>query len=532
MRAILMAAGSCPGDGALSEQFASAMMPIADRPILQHIIESLSISGFDQFDIVVSHQAYQIEEHFGDGTRWGVRIRYHLARDPDQPYRTLLTMGPPLDDSPVLLGHADRLPILGVLEHPLLCQELTLFSRRTGEDSVWTGWAWISRRDVEHLPTDADERVLTARFQSTSKRIIDLDNVVFDVRYFGSYLDSNRAAIDGKVSGLLFGAVEVEPGVWLSRNVVVHPKAQILPPVYIGEDCQVGAGAEIGPNAVVGHGCILDSRCSITDSVLLPLTYVGQGTELHHAIVSKSHLVEVSLGVEMTLEDDLLLSAVSARGLKSHLVGFLTRFFALVGLVIVAPLLLATAITLKLVRGGQVLVSTEALRLPASSDNSRWKTYRLWRFTEGKTQELSGLDDVLLRFLPGLFNVVKGDLRLVGVPPRAPEEVEGLPQDWRPSYLRARSGLITETSLVPASSLSDDDHRVSDFYYVAAGGLRHDLRLSVAYVGRALFGHNHAATRTEPSTPFFARRPHLKNRKAQASFTPSEESGETLPKMY
>src|SRR5262249_10913583 len=110
MRAILIATGEGPGVAPLDERYPVPLLPLVDRPFLQHVIEFLAHNGIKQIDLVLSHLPEKIENYFGDGTRWGSTITYHLARDPTRPYRLLRALH--YDGNPILLGHADRLPPL------------------------------------------------------------------------------------------------------------------------------------------------------------------------------------------------------------------------------------------------------------------------------------------------------------------------------------------------------------------------------------------------------------------------------------
>jgi hypothetical protein len=225
----------------------------------------------------------------------------------------------------------------------------------------------------------------------------------------------------------------------------------------------------------------------VLHSVLLPATYVGQGVELRDAIADGHHLLDIRNGGEAYFEDDVLLSGASARRLRSRIAGLLSRATATAALGVAWPVLLATAAALKLTRGGRVLTSTEVVRLPARSDESLWKTYRLLRFdVPGSERPVSGFADVLYRVLPGLVNVARGDLRLVGVPPRRAEEVRRLPDDWRALYQTAEAGLITEHTLAGSRALCSEDHYAADAYYPVAAGSGYDLRLLASYARRAL----------------------------------------------
>jgi len=52
------------------------MLRLGDKPILEHLIEQMAASGFAHFTFTVNYLAEQIQRHFGDGSRWGVRIDY------------------------------------------------------------------------------------------------------------------------------------------------------------------------------------------------------------------------------------------------------------------------------------------------------------------------------------------------------------------------------------------------------------------------------------------------------------------------
>ena len=52
------------------------MIPIGERPLLEHIIRLLCRHGFDEIAINLHHHPAVIREHFGDGREWGVRIHY------------------------------------------------------------------------------------------------------------------------------------------------------------------------------------------------------------------------------------------------------------------------------------------------------------------------------------------------------------------------------------------------------------------------------------------------------------------------
>jgi dTDP-glucose pyrophosphorylase/CBS domain-containing protein len=58
------------------------LLPVSGKPMLEHIIERARSEGFDRFVLAVHYLGHMIEEYFGDGSRWGVRIEYLREHSP------------------------------------------------------------------------------------------------------------------------------------------------------------------------------------------------------------------------------------------------------------------------------------------------------------------------------------------------------------------------------------------------------------------------------------------------------------------
>jgi dTDP-glucose pyrophosphorylase len=73
---VLMAGGLGARLRPLTEERPKPMLVIGGRPILETILLNFIESGFHRFYISVNYMAEIVEAHFGDGSRWGVEIRY------------------------------------------------------------------------------------------------------------------------------------------------------------------------------------------------------------------------------------------------------------------------------------------------------------------------------------------------------------------------------------------------------------------------------------------------------------------------
>jgi NDP-sugar pyrophosphorylase family protein len=68
--------------GDLTRDRPKPMIEIGGRPYLERVIESFAERGFTEFVLLTGYKAEVIEEHFGDGARFEVRIAYSRETEP------------------------------------------------------------------------------------------------------------------------------------------------------------------------------------------------------------------------------------------------------------------------------------------------------------------------------------------------------------------------------------------------------------------------------------------------------------------
>jgi dTDP-glucose pyrophosphorylase len=65
-----------------TENCPKPLLPVAGKPMLEHIIERAKAEGFGHFVLAIYYLGHMIEEYFGNGARWQVRIDYLREEDP------------------------------------------------------------------------------------------------------------------------------------------------------------------------------------------------------------------------------------------------------------------------------------------------------------------------------------------------------------------------------------------------------------------------------------------------------------------
>ncbi len=79
---VLMAGGRGERLRPLTESVPKPLLKVGGKPVMERAIETMVRQGFRKFHISVNYLGHMIEDHFGDGSRWGIEIRYLRERQP------------------------------------------------------------------------------------------------------------------------------------------------------------------------------------------------------------------------------------------------------------------------------------------------------------------------------------------------------------------------------------------------------------------------------------------------------------------
>jgi mannose-1-phosphate guanylyltransferase/phosphomannomutase len=82
MKAVIMAGGEGTRLRPLTSNQPKPMLPMVNRPMMEHVLGLLKRHGFDDVVVTVAFMASAIRNYFGDGSELGVRIRYAVEETP------------------------------------------------------------------------------------------------------------------------------------------------------------------------------------------------------------------------------------------------------------------------------------------------------------------------------------------------------------------------------------------------------------------------------------------------------------------
>jgi NDP-sugar pyrophosphorylase family protein len=107
MQCVILAGGLGTRLGVLTSGLPKPMLDVGGRPFLEYEIDLLRGRGIGDIILCVGHLADSIRNHFGDGSRHGVRIRYSVEDGPLRGTAGAVKQAEPLIDEVFFLTYAD-----------------------------------------------------------------------------------------------------------------------------------------------------------------------------------------------------------------------------------------------------------------------------------------------------------------------------------------------------------------------------------------------------------------------------------------
>ena len=311
MKAMVMAAGLGTRLRPLTDFLPKPMMPIANRPVLHHLLNLLHRHDIREVGINVHAFREMIQSYFGDGSSLDMSIRWSYEpellgtaggtrklKDLWGDEAILVTSGDGLHDIDVtaLLGHHRRTGALATLTVKPVSDPssygVVIVDRdtrirgfqekpRRGEersDLANCGVYVIEPELLERIPPDtvvdfgediwpslvpAGESIYAYTTMAYWNDVGDLDelrNTILD-----AVLGHVRVEIPGE---------EFAPGVWAEDGCRIDATARLDGPVVLGRNVVVEADAQIRGPAAIGADCHVGRAAAIRSAALLPGTAV------------------------------------------------------------------------------------------------------------------------------------------------------------------------------------------------------------------------------------------------------------------
>jgi glucose-1-phosphate thymidylyltransferase len=299
-----------------------AMLAIADKPILQYVVESLAQNGIRNIVFVVGYRKEQVYDYMGAGERFGVDITYVTQQAQLGTAHALSQVREIAEDEFLVLPGDNLIEAATIADFMQVSPEAMLVKRV--DDPVRYGVVNLEDdvvRDIVEKPKEAGSNVVNTGIYAFTKDIfrftesvldipdmlnnmiaegltikaLETDGTWLDVVYPWDVLSLNNAVLS-QIEANLAGTLET--GVWLKGRVSVGEDTVIRSGSYISGPAVIGGGCDIGPNVCImpatsiGDNVVVSSFTEIKNSVIGDDVHIGPGSLISDSVIGKGCVIK------------------------------------------------------------------------------------------------------------------------------------------------------------------------------------------------------------------------------------------------
>jgi len=299
------------------------MLPIANKPILEHLLVEFREAGISEFVFIVGYCEEQVRNYFGSGDRWGVNMEYCTQRR-QLGTADAIRMVEGLVDGNFLVMNGDIMVSGEDVREIMDSKNITLGIIEV-EETKGLGVVEVSEGKVVHIQEkvekppsnmanaglylftpdvfDAISRTTKSprgeyEITNSLQLLIDEGHHIYyqeigywlDFSYPWDLLPANESLLT-RVKSQNLGEVEenavLKGEVSIGRNTLVRSGSYIVGPVIIGQDCDIGPNCYIRPYTSIGDNCHIGAASEVKNSIIM------KGSKIpHHNYVGDSIIGE------------------------------------------------------------------------------------------------------------------------------------------------------------------------------------------------------------------------------------------------
>jgi mannose-1-phosphate guanylyltransferase/phosphomannomutase len=328
MKGVILAGGKGTRLRPLTCNLPKPMLPLLNKPVMEYSLELLKKHGIQEIAVTVQYMSSAIENYFGDGSKWGVKIRYFEDAPPLGTAGSIKQAEEFLDE-PFVVISGDALTDFnlskGIDFHKSEDRIVTIFQK---EVSNPLDFGLVVTNDVGKVVKYIEKPNWNEVISNTvntgiyimnpeifsymqSNQFCDFSHDIFpllleenervcgylsdgywlDIGAFSQYRQAHFDLLTKKVD-VEIGCTEVFPSVWMGEGVRIEEGATIRGPVLIGDEAVIKTGAIIEPYSVIGKNSKVCEYAHLTKTILWNDVYIGKHCELNSTTIAHGTVVE------------------------------------------------------------------------------------------------------------------------------------------------------------------------------------------------------------------------------------------------
>ena len=350
MKAVVMAGGEGSRLRPLTSRRPKPLAPVANKPVMEHIVDLLRRHGITDIVATLHYLADEIESYFGDGSAFGVSMRYVVEDTPLGTAGAVRLAADMLSDEPFLIISGDALTDLDlgalIADHERSGATATITLQRVtnplefgvvitddrrritrflekpswGEifsDTINTGIYVLQPEVLAYMEPGKSydfSRDIFPRLLHEHKLVNGYIASEYwtDIGNLQQYQQANYDALSGNVRIEIPGT-QVAPGIWMGEGCRIDPEARIVGPVVLGRNVTVEAGAVVGADTVLGNATIVARNARVQRTVGWADCYFGESSTVEGSTIANRNIVKdhVQVGDGVVIGSNCTLGAGS-----------------------------------------------------------------------------------------------------------------------------------------------------------------------------------------------------------------------------
>ncbi|KKG11858.1 glucose-1-phosphate thymidylyltransferase [Methanosarcina sp. 2.H.T.1A.6] len=325
MKAVVLVAGKGTRMEPLTSDCPKVMLQVANKPILEHILNSAVEAGIEGFVFITGYLEEQIKAHFGDGSKWGVSIEYVQQKEQlgtanaigyarghvegtfivlngdmligQEDLKSLVTRK---EEAVICVKEVENPSDFGVLETENNKVVRIIEKPKNPPTNLANAGIYLFRESIfdfidKTQPSVRNELEITDSIQM----LIDsgapvgyspLEGRWIDIGYPWDLLKANEHLLKdlkGSCEGTVEPNATIKGEVAIGKGTLIRNGSYIEGPVVIGENCDIGPNCFIRPSTAIGNRVRIGNAVEVKNTIVMEGTHVGHLSYVGDSVIGR-----------------------------------------------------------------------------------------------------------------------------------------------------------------------------------------------------------------------------------------------------
>ena len=325
MKAVILAAGEGKRLRPFTETIPKVMLPVANKPVLEYVIDAVKNNGITDIIVVVGYKKEVIMDYFKNYK--GAKITYVIQEKQLGTAHALLHAKGNIKDTFIVLSGDNIIDYKSISKLIIDDSKYSILIKEHPDPSKY-GVVFIEKEKLKELVEKPKEEVgkfistgiyklpdtifdniseLTSQgiydFSSIMQSIVDkgekINTIIADlwrdIVYPWDLIHLNETMIQrtpSSLGGRIEKGVTIKSNVSIGSDTTIYSGCYIVGPVIIGEGCEIGPNVCIFPSTTIGNNSIIQPFSQVENTVIMNDVRIGSGSLIKNSVIGRGCIID------------------------------------------------------------------------------------------------------------------------------------------------------------------------------------------------------------------------------------------------